>query len=436
MYLSEILRRTLTDRSGESLGRVADVVVRLRAVGPPLVIGLVARVGTRQVFVPVAHAASLEDRELALTSAMVDLHHFEPRQGEVLLHEDVLGHRLLDVVDARLVRAFDLELARRDGEWVLARIDVRRPRRLLAALTGHPGARTWRDVKAFEPLIGHTDSAPTRGPGAWISRLKAAHIADLLEDASDREQHEILGHLHAHPELEADVFEELDEDRATRLLGARTDGEIAEVLARMRADDAADAIGRLPQRRRRPVLDLLPPVTQAKVLTLLGFNRASAGGLMGMDFIALPAAASAGRALSEVRQARTLQPEALTSVHLVDDAGRLRGVATLVALVQAAPDAPLIEVGDTDPVRIGPDTDVVDVAVLMADHNLITIPVIDDDGRLLGVVTVDDVLETMLPRDWRRREPATMPDRGRRPDRAAAAVTPDPHTARENPGTR
>ena len=92
--------------------------------------------------------------------------------------------------------------------------------------------------------------------------------------------------MHADPELEADVFEELDEDLATRLLGAHTDAEIAGVLARMRADDAADAISGLPQRRRQPVLDLLPPGQRTKVLTLMGFNPASAGGLMGMDFVA------------------------------------------------------------------------------------------------------------------------------------------------------
>ena len=92
--------------------------------------------------------------------------------------------------------------------------------------------------------------------------------------------------MHADPELEADVFEELDEDLATRLLGARTDREIAGVLARMRADDAADAIAELPQRRRQPVLDLLPPGPRAKVLTLMGYNPTSAGGLMGMDFVA------------------------------------------------------------------------------------------------------------------------------------------------------
>ena len=216
--------------------------------------------------------------------------------------------------------------------------------------------------------------------------------------------------MHADPELEADVFEELDEDLATRLLGARTDQEIAEVLARMRADDAADAIAELPQRRRQPVLDLLPPGQRTKVLTLMGFNSASAGGLMGMDFIALPTMATVADALARVKESALLQPEALTSVHAVDDDGGLRGVARLVTLVQSDPAAMVIDVSDTDPVRVGADADVTDVAVLMTDYNLITIPVVDDERRLLGVITVDDVLEFTLPDDWRRREAAEPPD--------------------------
>ena len=97
-------------------------------------------------------------------------------------------------------------------------------------------------------------------------------------------------------------------------------------------------------------------------------------------------------------------------MHAVDDDSGLRGVATLVTLLQSDPGATLIDVSDTDPVRVGADADVMDVAVLMTDYNLITIPVVDDERRLLGVITVDDVLEATLPDDWRRREAAAPPD--------------------------
>src|ERR1700722_3283131 len=393
LTLSALLKRPITARDGESLGRLSDVIVRLRGADYPLVTGLGAAVGGRQVYVPVEQVSSLDAGELKLTSARLDLRRFERREGEVLLRADVLGHRLIDVARAHLVRAADLQLAERDGAWMLSGVDARRRPRgtrwLIAGGSQEPARRFFRDQSQFEVLIGHSGSAVLRGPFARIRGLKPAQIADLIEDASKAEESEILGR---------------------GLPGARPDQDVAEVLSRMRADDAADAIAELPQRRREPVLDLLPPGQRAKVLTLMGFSPTSAGGLMGMDYLALPASTEVADVLLEVRQAVSLQPEALTSVHAISEQGRLVGVARLVTLVQAASRAQLGDVSDHDPVRVGPDTDVVDVAVLMTDYILITIPVVDDRCQMLGVITVDDVLEVTLPEDWRRREAAEPPD--------------------------
>jgi CBS domain-containing protein len=411
LSLSALLRRPVTDSGGGSIGRLTDVIVRLRGADDPVVTGLVTTVGSRSLFVPVEQVTGL--RELRLTSARLSLRPFERRDGEILLRADVLGHRLIDVESAQLIRAADLEIAQHDSDWVVTGVDGhRKSRRLLRGLARGAEDETgrFREWAKFEPLIGHSGSALSRRPFGRIRRLKPAQIADLIEAASSAEEREILGQVRADPELEADVFEELEEDRATRLLGARSDEEIAQVLGRMRADDAADAIAELPQRRRQSVIDLLPAGQRAKVMTLMGFNPASAGGLMGMDYIAVPASSTVGEAIAAVAAAASLQPEALTSVHALDARGRLCGVVRLVALVQASPDSGVTEICDADPVRVGADTDVVDVAVLMSDYNLITIPVVDDRRAMIGLITVDDVLEVTLPEDWRRREAADPPD--------------------------
>ncbi len=131
---------------------------------------------------------------------------------------------------------------------------------------------------------------------------------------------------------------------------------------------------------------------------------------MGVDFLTVSADAKVREALDAVAHSASLQPEALTSVHCIDERGRLRGVARLVSLVQSDPGTRLRDIYDDDPVRVGADTDVVDVAVLMSDYNLITIPVVDERRKMIGVITVDDVLEVTLPDDWRRREAAQPPD--------------------------
>lgn len=415
MSLSQLLRRPLVGRGGEVVGRLSDVIVRLRGRDYPLVTGLVARIGPREIFLPAEQVADINadtngDR-IRLTREVVDLRPFERREGEVLLRADVLGHRVIDVADAELVKAHDIQLRERPDGWIVDCLDTRAHAPRWFGLFGTPEPH-WRDWKAFEPLIGHAQSAKLRGSFGRLGRLKAADLADLLEDANRTESDEILRTVHADPELEADVFEELEPDSQTRLLAEMKDTEIAAVLARMRADDAADAINDLPQRRRQPVLNALPAGQRTKVLTLMGFNPSSAGGLMALDIITLAPLATVAQALDLVRAARTLQPEAITSVYLVDEPEpRLVGTATLVALLQADPEAPLERIMITEPVRVLPDADVEDVALLMTDYNLLTVPVVDEQDRILGVITVDDILETVIPEDWRRREPAPHPHR-------------------------
>ncbi|MFF9649446.1 magnesium transporter MgtE N-terminal domain-containing protein [Streptomyces sp. NPDC014622] len=407
--LDQLLRRPVVGGHGEMVGRLADVIVRLRGRAYPLVSGLVVRVGRREVFLPAEQVADLEGERITLASPRVDLRHFGRREGEVLLRADVLGHRVIDVVDVELVRAYDIGLEQRPEGWVLTGLDIQRPPRFPGLGRGRAARPDWRDWKSFEPLIGHARSARVRGPFARLGRLKPADLADLLEEASRTESHEILQTVHADPELEADVFEELEPDSQTRLLGERSDGEIAQVIAYMRADDAADAINDLPQSRRQPVLDALPTGQRTKVLTLMGFSPSSAGGLMALDFLTAEGRRTVAEALHAVGAARALQPQALTSVYLVGEEQRLLGVVTVVELLQAEPTARLDEVADLDPVRAGPDTDVEDIALLMTDYNLLMVPVVDDKDRMVGVITVDDVLDAVIPEDWRRREPPPHP---------------------------
>ena len=409
MHLSGLLGRPTLSPNGESVGKVDDVIVRLRGGDYPMVTGVVAKVGGRQVFLPMDRVAELSQQGINMAKAKVDLGGFERREGEVLLRQDILGHRLIDVAEAELVRAWDVELKNTGEGWVVSCLDTRRPARLLGLIRrsqGHP----CQDWKAFEPLIGHNPSSRIRSGFGRVVKLKPAQIADLLEDASRTEGEEILDVVHTDPELEADVFEELDPDIATRLFGDKTDAEVADVIAHMQADDAADAVAELPQNRRQPILDLLPAGTRTKVLTLLGFNSSSAGGIMGVDFLAAPADVSVEEALRRVRLAENIQPEALVTVHVLDDANRLAGTVSVVDLLQADPHARLADVDDSDPVRVTAAVDVVDVTLLMADYNLLTVPVVDADNQVLGVITVDDILEATIPDDWRRREPPPHPE--------------------------
>ena len=142
---------------------------------------------------------------------------------------------------------------------------------------------------------------------------------------------------------------------------------------------------------------------------------------MGLDHLTLAASMTVTDALDAVRVAGDREPQALATLYILDESGRLAGAIGLVALTQADPAAVLATVAEAEPVRVGPDTDLPDVAVLMTDYNLLTLPVVDDDDRLLGIITVDDALEATLPDSWRRREPPTRPEHADIP-----TPTPDP----------
>ena len=176
----------------------------------------------------------------------VDLRGFERRDGEVLLRADVLGHRLIDVAAVELVRAYDVELEDTGAGWVLARLDTRRPARLfgLDQTVRRACATRLEVVRAADRPRPLRCAAPHVRP---VPRIEPAEIADLLEDADKAEGGEILDRVRSDPELEADVFEELDPEKASRLLDGMPDGEVAALLGRMRADDAADAIADLRQ---------------------------------------------------------------------------------------------------------------------------------------------------------------------------------------------
>jgi hypothetical protein len=407
LHLSAVVGSPLRDADGARLGKVEDLIVRLGGFGYPPITGLLVNVASRSSFLSVERVSEISSAGVTLNKAKLDLRPFERREEEVLLKRDLLDRQLINVEGARLVRANEIELALVAGSWRVVGVDTGARgglRRLLPKPLGaHIATGEFLDWAEVEPFVGHVPTVRLRVPHPKLAKLHPAQIADLVEAASRREGEEIIQAVGDDDrELEADVFEELDDQHQREFLEDRPDGQIAEILARMAPDDAADIVGELDEERREPVLALLPVGHRVKVRALLGYDPAEAGGLMSPDFVLLPAASTASEALDAVRSSR-ISSELLTNVFVGSSDGALAGSVPVTALVRADPTSKLgAEVRHEVPC-LAPDASFEEVARLMADYNLTAIPVVEEDKRMVGVVTVDDVLEAMLPRGWRRR---------------------------------
>jgi hypothetical protein len=407
LHLSTVMGSPLRDSDGERLGKVQDVIVRLGGAGYPPITGFLVTVAGRTSYLGVERVSDIGADGVVLRKAKLDLRRFDRRPEEVLLGRDVLDRQLINVQGARLVRANEIELALIAGSWRVVGVDTG-PRGGLRRLLPKPlGARIatgeFLDWAGVEPFVGHVPTVRLRVPHPKLAKLHPAQIADLVEAASRREGEEIIQAVGEDDrELEADVYEELDDQHQREFLEDRPDEQVAEILARMAPDDAADILGELDEDRREPLLALLGVGHRVKVRALLGYDPAEAGGLMSPDFVLLGDTTAAGDALESIRRS-PIAPELLTAVFVSAPDGTLEGSIPVTALLRAEPGQRLEQLVKHESPCLRPDAPFEELARLMADYNLTAIPVVDEHERMVGVVTVDDVLEAMLPRGWRLR---------------------------------
>jgi len=406
LHLSLILGAALRDDDGTRLGKVDDAIVRLEGSGYPPITGFLVNVAGRRSYLPAERVATVEPRAITLSKAKLDLRPFARRPEEVLLKHDVLDHQLINVEGARLVRANEVELARLEGWWRVIGVDTGPRGGLRRLLPKRIGGRIdtgdFLDWASVEPFAGEIPAVRLRILHPKLAKLHPAQIADLVEAASHEEGREIIEAVGADAELEADVFEELDAQHQIEFVEQRADTEVAALLSRMAPDDAADLVAELPAERREAVTEHLSPGQRRKVRALLGYDPAEAGGLMSPDFVSVYRHATVAEALDRVRRSG-LPDENLAMVYVMDAKRRFSGALHLAALLRADPEATVVDL-DVDGVpHLLPQADFEEVARLMADYNLIAAPVLDREERMIGVVTVDDVLEVLLPKGWRRR---------------------------------
>ncbi len=410
LMVTQVLRSPVLNPAGEELGRLEDLIVKLDSGGYPPVTGIKVRMAGQEVFVGSQNIEKLAPGEVRLNTKTLDTGAFQRRPGEVLLAADVLGRHLMDMVRGRIVQAHDLVLSHSEDGWRLLGVD-RSPRAMLRRLVprrGRPDLRKhaildWKDV---QPFVGHVPTARLLVPLQRLRRLHPAQIADLVEGASHAEGEEILDAVESDKELTADVFEELDAEHQVEFLRSMSNEEAAQVLERMAPDDAADLLGDLDQERRKPIFDLMSAQAQHKLRKLLQYHPSTAGGMMSPDYVWVIQGATAAEALEAVRIDDKAPHQLLNTVFVTDADGKFIGSISTADLLRTEAGRKVEELELAD-CHVTTGADVTDVTLTMADYNLIALAVTDAAGNLLGAVSADDVIEAIVPEEWRARVEAS-----------------------------
>src|SRR5438105_5998825 len=410
LMLTQLLKSPVLNPAGTEVGRVEDFIVKLTEGTYPPVTGLKVRVGAEDVFVGKGLIDSLEPGGVRLNTHTIRTEAFQRRPGEVLLAADVLGHHLVDVNKGRIVQAHDLVLAPSVDGWYLAGID-RSPQAMLRRLVprrGRPDLRRhvildWKDV---QPFVGHVPTAKLLMPLQRLRRLHPAQIADIVEGASHEEGQEIIEAVESDPALTADIFEELDPEHQVEFIKSKSNEDAAQILERMAPDDAADLLSELDQERRKPVFDMMSSGQQHKLRKLLQYHPTTAGGMMSPDYVWVIRGATVDMALEAVRIDDKTPHQLLNTVFVTEQEGRYVGSIGVADLLKADHARKVDELELTDCSALG-NADFADVTLLMADYNLPSLAVVDAAGNLIGAISSDDVIEALVPEDWRARVEAS-----------------------------
>ncbi|MDQ3803871.1 MAG: CBS domain-containing protein [Acidobacteriota bacterium] len=407
LYLSQVLGRPIRDMEGERVATLKDVIVRLGEDHPP-VTGVVARLRRRDFFLPRARIERLDEHGARLNSDILDLRPFARRDGEVLLARDVLDKQLIDVDGKRVVRVNDVQLIEAAGELRVTGADVSLAG-LWRRLTPHNFIGTNRPVEVIDWAdVGYlaTDAAGVRLKSSRdkLARLHPVEIARLAEALSYHQGAEIIEALD--DETAAETLEEMADEDQARIIGEMEEERAADILEWMSPDEAADVLGDLPEEKAEDLFERMEGEEKADVAELLPYEDDTAGGLMTTEFVVLPQNLTVGEAIARLREMAET-PNMIYYLYVVEEEGswRLRGLITLRSLILSDPDAPLAEVMRTEFQRAHPDDPAREVAETMAEYNLLALPVLDDEGDIAGIVTVDDAMEYLLPKGWRQRLP-------------------------------
>lgn len=406
VYAARMVGLPIFDPQGDQVGKVRDLVVAIRSESsPPRVLGLVAEVfGRRRIFVPMTRVTNIDAGQV-YTTGLLNMRRFEQRSTETLVMGELLDRQVTITrggASGTVGTVYDVAMEQaRNRDWVVSRIAVQEPAKGLRR-RGQTHVVEWGEVS------GLTRPEPTQGATQLIhalNELRPADAASVIHDLPLSRRAAVVAALT--DERLADVLEELPEEDQVEILGQLEGERAADVLEEMDPDDAADLIAELPPETAEQLLELMEPDDAEDVRRLMAYVDNTAGAMMTSEPVILGPDATVADALAHVRNP-DLTPALAALVYvcrqpLETPTGRFLGVAHIQRLLREPPSTLVAGALDESMQTLRPEATIDEVAAHLATYNLVAAPVVDENGHLIGAVTVDDLLDHMLPENWRDR---------------------------------
>lgn len=407
VFVGRLAGRNVFDPTGDRIGKLRDIIVVYRHIGAPRVVGLIVEIsGKKRVFMPIGRVTSIASGQI-ITTGLINVRRFEQRGGETRILAEMIG-RTVEVIESNTdAQIEDAAIDRlRSGEWIVSDLSVRMPKSAAPFSRGDTKMLRWNQVR----LAG--DASTSSSAELLIQTLvdlKPADLAEALLELPEPRRLEVISELADH--RVADALEEMTVTDQVHVLENLKPDRAADVLDEMEPDDAADLIAALPESEGAELLDLMDPEEAEDVRRLLEYDAETAGGLMSPAAIVLSPESSVAEGLAMIRRGEI--PVAMASAVFVTHppyevpTGEYLGMAHFQRMLRYPPHEKISALIDTEIEPVPVHASTAEVARRLASYDLVALPVVDAHNFLVGVVTVDDVLDHILPEDWRHADDET-----------------------------
>jgi magnesium transporter len=410
VYLSRVLGKTVINAHGREIGVLCDLAM-VPGEGFPQVSHLTVKSNKRLVSIP-WHEISLFNRfVVSVSGTFTDFPCYEAAEGEVLLKRDILDKQIVDVDGAKVVRVNDIKLGKYKDYLCILSVDIglsgllrrlgyERLGQRCAALLGKKIPHQEISWEFVQPLESNLSRLSLTMAHDQLAEMHPADLATIISNISHQHIQTVLISLDT--ETAGEALHELDPELRTRIISEMDSEMASDILEDMEPDEAADVLGDLPEAKAQELLKLMDVKDAEDIQELMEHEDNSAGGLMNNCFLTVPLVFTAGEAFEVVKR-NAAEIEMISYVYILDGEERLQGVVSLRDLLVRPPETPLAEILVENIKMVTVAAEPEDVLELIAKYNLIALPVVDAEEKMVGIITVDDILEMFLPYALKRK---------------------------------